>query len=393
MVQIKLVRAFIASPSGLEEERRAAREAANEVNATIARPLGYRVELVGWEDTISGVGRPQAIINDELEQCEVFIGALWTRWGTKPSIDGPFSSGFQEEFELSLTRSRTTGSPSMSLFFKEISDEQLGDPGKELEKVLAFRQRIIDEKELLFQNFSSPAEFAQKVRACLSKYITTRHVTELASDNDKSEGTAAAKTDRSEGTSIIKRKEEAAVLKLFSERLETAESSGNLSPAEIARLRLVACAVHSSANDEGKLGVHDANLIYLHREEFSFSTREKWTLVGTGLADLSAQVERLGRTLSRPSSPSAGLRRRSVAFPRQDCQSLGLHLRMRPDALNHAEFEQFESAKESPQNLEFERRLSRQQRTLLAAASQGLRGAATAHHLGAIGPHLDRANP
>src|ERR1700722_8336434 len=34
----------------------------DEINGQFANALGYHVELVGWEDTISGYGRPQAII-------------------------------------------------------------------------------------------------------------------------------------------------------------------------------------------------------------------------------------------------------------------------------------------------------------------------------------------
>jgi hypothetical protein len=118
-MDIKLIRAFIASPGGLEAERRAASAAAEEVNRSVARPLGGRLELIGWEETLSGTGRPQATINAEMESCDLFIGAIWTSWGSRPSLDGPYTSGFEEEFELSRLRHARSQSPIMAMFFKD----------------------------------------------------------------------------------------------------------------------------------------------------------------------------------------------------------------------------------------------------------------------------------
>jgi len=79
---LKLVRVFLASPGDLKDERLAARDAADEINRLIAKPAGYQIELLGWEETVSSLGRPQALINKELETCELFIGVMWKRWGT-----------------------------------------------------------------------------------------------------------------------------------------------------------------------------------------------------------------------------------------------------------------------------------------------------------------------
>jgi hypothetical protein len=95
----KIVKVFLASPSDLQEERRAAKSVVDEFNKLWADSLGYHVELVGWEDTISGFGRPQEIINRDLVQCELFVGMMWKRWGTPPSNTGGYTSGFEEEFE------------------------------------------------------------------------------------------------------------------------------------------------------------------------------------------------------------------------------------------------------------------------------------------------------
>ena len=77
-----LVRVFLGSPGDLDDERAAIRQAVEELNATTSYPLGYRIEVMGWEDGNAGYGRAQERINKDLETCEVFIGLMWKKWGT-----------------------------------------------------------------------------------------------------------------------------------------------------------------------------------------------------------------------------------------------------------------------------------------------------------------------
>ncbi len=78
----KIIRVFLASPGDLQDERRTAKAVVEEFNKLWADAMGYHVELIGWEDTISQYGRPQGIINQDLERCELVIGMMWKRWGT-----------------------------------------------------------------------------------------------------------------------------------------------------------------------------------------------------------------------------------------------------------------------------------------------------------------------
>lgn len=56
--QITAYRVFIASPGGLDEERRRFREALNEFNEDQAIESGAIIIPVGWELTLAGMGRP-----------------------------------------------------------------------------------------------------------------------------------------------------------------------------------------------------------------------------------------------------------------------------------------------------------------------------------------------
>ena len=117
--QISVFHVFIASPSDLAEEREALRDAVNEINLIFALETEWRIELLGWEDTMPGEGRPQELINVDVDKANLLIGCLWRRWGTEA---GNRKTGFQEEFERALDRRSKTGEPDIWLFFKEVSE-------------------------------------------------------------------------------------------------------------------------------------------------------------------------------------------------------------------------------------------------------------------------------
>jgi len=50
--QISVYSVFIASPSDLGEEREILRDVVTEINAIFARETDWRIELLGWEDTM-----------------------------------------------------------------------------------------------------------------------------------------------------------------------------------------------------------------------------------------------------------------------------------------------------------------------------------------------------
>lgn len=161
----KIVQIFLASPGDLQDERRSAKEVVDALNKQWADWLGIQVELVGWEDTFKRSGRPQEQINLDLDRCEAFIGMLWRRWGTPPSKDGgPYTSGFEEEFERATGSRKTAGRPEMTLFFKKIDPEFLKDKGPDLVKVLSFKERIEAERSILYEQFDGLPDFKGKTQ-------------------------------------------------------------------------------------------------------------------------------------------------------------------------------------------------------------------------------------
>ncbi|MEM8600384.1 MAG: tetratricopeptide repeat protein [Bacteroidota bacterium] len=143
---LRVVRVFIGSPGGLEKERREFFETIDLVNTIKARTLGLLLEAVGWEDTLPGRGRPQAIINEELKTCDLVILTVWRRWG---SPTGAYSSGFEEEYAVAHEANK-----DIQLYFKSVSKDRLADPGDQLKRVLAFRKRIEAERNYLYDTYA-----------------------------------------------------------------------------------------------------------------------------------------------------------------------------------------------------------------------------------------------
>lgn len=168
----RVIKVFIASPGDLAVERRKFKEVIDELNRGFGR--GANVEFVGlgWEDALATTGRrPQDVINQDVDDCEVFILALHGRWGQMVRGTSPYSSYTEEEFHRAYDRFKTSSLPHIHVFFKHISPREMSDPGPELQKVLAFRRQLEDTDEVLYRLFSDESDFASEIDRHLVAYI------------------------------------------------------------------------------------------------------------------------------------------------------------------------------------------------------------------------------
>ena len=239
-----------------------------EFNESWANPLGYQVELIGWEETVAGFGRPQHLINQDLERCDLFIGMLWKRWGTPPDHDGKFSSGFEEEFERSMTRGEETKSPEISLFFKQIPDDFMVDPGDDLKKVVEFRRKIIAGKKILFQNFTTAQDIETLARKCIAAFVNRVKAEDESSEPDelrakraRSGSGVSGEADRRRESSPLSA-EGFEFLEGLVDRIRQPDSLDTLIASDVARFRLLANLVSRPGNEEMNLGVHDINILF-----------------------------------------------------------------------------------------------------------------------------------
>jgi HEAT repeat protein len=168
--QITVLKVFIASPGDLMPERQALREVVDKLNKACEAAANMRIHLLGWEDTMPGCGRPQALINEDLDKADLFVGVMWKRWGMPPGENG-YTSGFEEEFERALKSYREQGRPEIWQFFKKVDDASVSDPGQGLQKVLDFKQGIIENRSVFFKEFHDQHGWEEQIHNLLLQQL------------------------------------------------------------------------------------------------------------------------------------------------------------------------------------------------------------------------------
>ncbi len=162
-------RVFVGSPGGLQEERECFRTILEKFNRHHAEQRGVLFHAVGWEDTLTGVGRPQALINQDLRTCDYALFILHDRWGTPPGSG--HTSGTEEEWKIAAELHKTATLRNIALLFKDVAPAQLKDPGDQLRKVLAFKEQIEAGKSYLFGRYDTTEAFAEKLEHHLSGWL------------------------------------------------------------------------------------------------------------------------------------------------------------------------------------------------------------------------------
>lgn len=290
-----IIRIFVASPSGLDEERTAIWETIENINQRNSSHWLLQFKAIGWEDTVGGNRRAQDIINRDLETCDYFIGLMADRWGSSPYPSGDakckYTSGFEEEYELAQKMYQSGKMADIFLFFKKIPEDRMHDAGPSLQKVLEFRKQIHDNRQPLYTEFEELEGFKNEIYNTLSKIGWER-------TTPKSAGAISAPSDQngeifeSECVALTEPK------KFFLPKstrnfLNTIQNKSGetdtLTNVEVARLRLVSASTHRAGNDDAYIGVHDANLLYFFRSDLELSDAEKSTLLTAGLRYLVNQ--------------------------------------------------------------------------------------------------------
>jgi hypothetical protein len=168
------------------------------------------------------------------------------------------------------------------------------DQGPDLKKVLSFRERIISERLILFEEFETPREFEEKLTSWITSYVQSLKKLEATSASDdtqvrpsdeqtiKTEATPAAYTPLSnEGAKFVRE---------FVAKTERDRETHPILSIEVARFRLLAAMVAVTGNDEEVLGVHDANILFKVRSSLDLSRQEKQALIDSGLGNISHEV-------------------------------------------------------------------------------------------------------
>jgi len=277
-MQRNVLTVFLASPGDLQEERNITRSSVERFNKILSRKAGWQIELLGWEDTLPGYSRPQALINRDVDSCDLFLGVLWRRWGQDT---GKYSSGFEEEFIRARDRRKKTGKPEIWLFFKRIDEESVKDPGDQLKKVLKFKKEQIGLKELLFKEFNDSGNWDKLIYDDMLAYVLDLSASEPQIEIqgqsvvlESSKGVKEIKEAEIEAKKVIY---PPALVSLFNQvnlKLEE-EKQISLDFWDRTRLFLQSSAWFSETHLGEIFGIHELNLIYTQRNNWEISDSEK----------------------------------------------------------------------------------------------------------------------
>lgn len=149
---LERIKVFLASPSDVPEERLAVQSIIAEENRNHFHHAGYHLEIVGWE-THSSPGRgqphPQGRINPLIDDCELFVGVLWTRFG---SPTGKAESGTEEEYNHALELLARPELPlcDIKIYFCDYPIKPSKIEPDQLKKVQEFKKNIEERGNILY---------------------------------------------------------------------------------------------------------------------------------------------------------------------------------------------------------------------------------------------------
>jgi hypothetical protein len=290
----RIVKVFLASPSDLMKERDAAEEIVHKLNRMIGVRFGWELTLYRWEDQGPAAGRPQAIINPAVAECDLFVGLLWQRWG---EATGAFTSGFEEEFEGAKKRWRETGEPEIWLVFKAPNDGMLNDPGTQLKQVLAFREKQQAQRDVLFREVEDLSDWKTKLHDWFLEHLFTLAFpkgyvlpsVDSESPSRPSPEVSLEAPSLSEDSPDVASPQLAELSALVasvvkSGRLEFSRQEPHLlSELDVARLFLLSSTWMARRYTFDFIGTHEINLLYKHRVQIEATAWEEYELLRTVL--------------------------------------------------------------------------------------------------------------
>ncbi len=284
----RILTVFLASPGDLQVEREIVRSCVERVNKILARRVGWQIELLGWEDTLPGYSRPQALINKDVDSCDLFLGVLWRRWGQHT---GKYSSGFEEEFTRARDRRAIEGKPEIWLFFKNVDEESRKDPGDQLKRVLKFKDEQVQLKELFFKEFDDSEKWGELINDDLIAYVLELAMVETPLESQEQSKILSTHQRVIDITEPVKNKEKVVypseIISLFDRVNQNLKSLTQVkfNIWDGTRLYLQTSAWFSKTHLGEVFGNHEINLVYLKRKDWEISESEREFLIRTFISD------------------------------------------------------------------------------------------------------------
>lgn len=177
-MKMRKIRLFMASPSDTSEERKAFASVVQSINRSRAEKAGFHLAPILWEEyAYPEAENPQAIINKLLADAELVIVVFWNKFGAPTKR---FPSGTMEELFLSLNKRKTTGWPSIKIYFRTPLPPRSMDDIEELKRIFETKESLKD--LALYKEYPTVEEFKgllqEHINAWLSDYGSKKQTRE-----------------------------------------------------------------------------------------------------------------------------------------------------------------------------------------------------------------------
>lgn len=174
----KEIKIFVASPGDVSKERKIVYDVIKGLNAGLCCHLGIILKPFLWENNARpSIGRPQEIIFNQFspKDWDVFIGILWSRFGTESGYeeDGYRYTGTEEEFKRAYEEWEKNKNIEIMLYRSTKKLDFHTKDTDQLEAVKNFFKEFAPNGKHpgLFKDFSSPLQLKKAIFSDLCEII------------------------------------------------------------------------------------------------------------------------------------------------------------------------------------------------------------------------------
>ncbi len=170
-MDVKIFKAFIASPSDTNSEREICEKVFSEINASLGNIYNFRLESIKWEKdvrpTIKDIDGQTEIFNQIGDEFQIFIGMMNKKFGAPTLRAG---SGTEEEFNAAFNRFQKEKNLEVIFYFNDEPPKAMSElVPSELIKIETFKKKI--QPLGIYGIYNGISDFEDKLRKNLTKYF------------------------------------------------------------------------------------------------------------------------------------------------------------------------------------------------------------------------------
>lgn len=172
MLNVQRYKIFVASPTDVVKERQDLNGVIQDLNNNFCPKIGVNLLLESGKNAVPDMGRPQGVINRQLDvrNSDIFIGIMWWRFGTPTGVTG---SGTKEEFDEAFSGWETKRRPRIMFYFNQMpAPIKTREQVKQYDRVLEFQEQFNDQRtEGLYSVYNGADDFKDLIRGHLMNAI------------------------------------------------------------------------------------------------------------------------------------------------------------------------------------------------------------------------------